>query len=404
VVLPDLARAPSSRSPLVACHPELGLVVRPPQPAPGASDSPSDQAASRGFAWQAYLTLERADDERESLRLFYVAATRARDALVLSAGLSPDEPAKASSVAMRLLDERFDRRTGQCRVALAETGAMPVVRVRLMSPPDEPNPDRQAAATEPLPLPVGRGSQGDPRRAGASIASIEATITRAGLLDRVESRPPDPPPRYLDLDPVAGLPPRAARLDRLIRSILCDPRWLRGTPLEDVAARAATRQMPAANPALIREALRRLRPWLDRPTLQGLHAADPASIRSDLAFAIPYPLDGEPATVLHGTCDLVFRDRQGRWHLLVVADARIPRARQGLRLQLAALAAPARGFTPVHQGWLIWHGPDRETTHDIETVFDTKVRAGYLAELTRPGPWPGWDCGPGGRPDSQLPG
>ncbi|HZW32098.1 MAG TPA: UvrD-helicase domain-containing protein, partial [Isosphaeraceae bacterium] len=106
VVLPDLARAPSHRSPLVACHPELGLVVRPPQPAPAAGDAPVDPAASRGFAWQAYLTLERADDERESLRLFYVAATRARDALVLSAGLAPDEPARSSSVAMRLLDER----------------------------------------------------------------------------------------------------------------------------------------------------------------------------------------------------------------------------------------------------------------------------------------------------------
>ena len=51
------------------------------QPAPWASDATVDPAAPRGFAWQAYLTLERADDERESLRLFYVAATRARDAL-----------------------------------------------------------------------------------------------------------------------------------------------------------------------------------------------------------------------------------------------------------------------------------------------------------------------------------
>lgn len=38
-----------------------------------------------------------------------------RDALILSAGLGPDEPVKATSVAMRLLDERFDRRTGHDR-------------------------------------------------------------------------------------------------------------------------------------------------------------------------------------------------------------------------------------------------------------------------------------------------
>ncbi len=110
VVLPDLARAASSRSPLVAFHPDLGLVVRPTQPSPDSGDP-----AEGSFAWQAYLTLEKADDEQESLRLFYVAATRARDALILSAGLEPDEPVKSTSPAMRLLDERFDRRTGHCR-------------------------------------------------------------------------------------------------------------------------------------------------------------------------------------------------------------------------------------------------------------------------------------------------
>jgi len=44
---------------------------------------------------------------------FYVAATRARDWLILSAGAGPSE--KAKSPAMALLDERFDRRSGLCR-------------------------------------------------------------------------------------------------------------------------------------------------------------------------------------------------------------------------------------------------------------------------------------------------
>src|SRR5205823_10258641 len=170
--------AASSRSPLVACHPELGLVVRPPQPAPGASDAAADPATSRGFAWQAYLTLERADDEKESLRLFYVAATRARDALVLSAGLSADEPVKASSVAMRLLDERFDRRTGRCRVPPAEPGSMPAVQVRPMVPP-EPVGERGTSTTSPR----------------ASIATIEAAIAHALPLDRVDPARTGPAPR-----------------------------------------------------------------------------------------------------------------------------------------------------------------------------------------------------------------
>ena len=134
VVLPDLARASSNRSPLVACHPDLGLVVRPPQSSPSAGESPGD-SAPESFAWRAYLTLERADDEQESLRLFYVAATRARDALILSAGLGPDEPVKTTSVAMRLLDDRFDRRTGLYRLASVEPGPLQAVHVSIMSPP-----------------------------------------------------------------------------------------------------------------------------------------------------------------------------------------------------------------------------------------------------------------------------
>ena len=39
VVLPDLARSSPSRSPLVACRPDLGLVVRPPQAGPKPVDA-----------------------------------------------------------------------------------------------------------------------------------------------------------------------------------------------------------------------------------------------------------------------------------------------------------------------------------------------------------------------------
>ena len=77
-------------------------------------------------------------------------------------------------------------------------------------------------------------------------------------------------PRYLDLDPAAGLPPRAARLDALIRAILRDPAWRRGEALGSVAMRAADRQMPAANLGLIREAVRRMDAWWDAPPFQAL--------------------------------------------------------------------------------------------------------------------------------------
>ncbi len=329
VVLPDLARASSARSPLVAFHPDLGLVVRPPQPAPAQDESTADPTAG-GFAWQAYLTLEKADDEQESLRLFYVAATRARDALILSSGLGPDEPVRSTSAAMRLLDERFDRLTGACRVASGLSA-----EVRLMGPP-EPRGERTVTSS--------------PR---ASIASIEEAITRAEPVDRVAAPRAAASPRYLDLDPIAGLSPRAARLDGLIRAMLRDPGWRRGESMEAIAVRASARQVPAANASLVREAVRRMDALWDVPAFRALREADPASVRHDFAFTMP-----EGATVYHGACDVLFCDREGLWQAIVVADADADRDRQSLRLELAGRAAIAGGFAPIGPGWVVRHGAD----------------------------------------------
>jgi ATP-dependent helicase/nuclease subunit A len=377
VVLPDLDRRPNNRSQLVAFHPELGLVVRPVQPVASSGESPAD-AAAPSLGWQTYLALARAEDEREGLRLFYVAATRARDALMISAGLAPDEPVKSSSAAMRLLDERFDRQTGRCRGSLHEPDLTSAVQVRVM----KPSGPRGARGT-PSPRPADRNRDGP---GAVSISAIEETITRTEHRDRPEPERLGSIPRYLDLDPAEGLPPRAARLDRLIRSILEDPHWLRGPALEDIAAHAAARQTPAANAALIRDALRRMAPWSNEPIFQALRAADPATIIRNLAFTMPFPLAGESTIVFHGTCDVIYRDLQGRWHVIVVADARVCRARQRLRLQISGLAAYARGLAPVHQGWLIRHGPGGEINLETESGFDADAVARAFADLCAPPP------------------
>jgi hypothetical protein len=250
---------------------------------------------------------------------------------------------------------------------------MPAVQVQMMSLP-EPRGDR---GTSPPP-------SSEPRKS-ASITAIEQAIAHAAPLERLDPQPPAPTPRYLDLDPAEGLSPRAARLDRLIRSVLRDPRWPRGAALDEVAARAAARQTPAASPGLVREALARMTSWPDSPVFRSLRAADPSTIQYDLAFTLPCPLADEPSTptVVHGTCDMVYLDSQGRWQVLVVADARACPARQRLRLQLAGLAAEARGFAPVRQGWLIRHGPGAEMEQETETVFDAATAARLLAGLVR---------------------
>jgi ATP-dependent helicase/nuclease subunit A len=369
VVLPDLARSSRSQSPMVACRPDLGLVVRPPQPGPSSGDGSGDEV--RDPVWRAYLALERDDDEQESLRLFYVAATRARDALILSAGLGPDEPVRSTSIAMRLLDERFDRRTGACRVVPGDgdPASPPVVEVCLMDPPGPPG-DRPAEAG-----PNAVALAPSPRW---SISAISAAIARADAVVDDEPARPSGPPRYVDLDPAAGLPPRAARLDSLIRSIVRDPRWRRreATAMGSLAARAGARQVPAAGPGLIRDAARRLDALWDLSAFRMLRASASgrdAAVRDDLEFT----LSPGGATVFHGAGDLAFRDREGCWHLIVVADEAAGPERQRLRLQLAAMAARARGLEPIARGWLIRHGPDGAAHEEVVTEFG----AGQLARI-----------------------
>jgi ATP-dependent helicase/nuclease subunit A len=374
VVLPDLDRARSGQSPLVAHHAEFGLLVRPPQPSPSLGESADDPSVP-GVAWQAYRKLDRALDEQESRRLFYVAATRARDALILSAGRPPGESVPRSATAIQLLDERFDRRTGECRIEAWRQGERPLVQVTMMRPPE---PGDEPGADAPR-----RKDSSRSQSRGASIAAIEKTIAQAAPLPPAQPQMRPAVPRYVALDPENGLSPRAARLDRLVRSLLRDLRWQSGMTLGEVAAVAAARQSPAASPGLVREALRRVSPWPTFPVFRHLRTADPATVQHDLTFTMPCPLDGAASTVFHGTCDLVFRDAEGHWTVLIVADSGASRAHQSLRVQLAGLAASARGFGPARRGWLIRHGAEGSEAEEIELILDAHENGRRLAELAR---------------------
>ena len=111
VVLADLARQPQPKSDLVTHHPELGLLIRP------RGDADGDESATRNFGRDLLAEEEAEAGEAEELRVFYVATTRARDALILAAGRTADETTK--SPAMRLLVSRFNLSTGE---PLAEPG------------------------------------------------------------------------------------------------------------------------------------------------------------------------------------------------------------------------------------------------------------------------------------------
>jgi ATP-dependent helicase/nuclease subunit A len=147
---------------------------------------PAEQGESRRNRGQTMHKLEEeTEDERETVRLLYVATTRAADHLILSAGLP--EPGRVSSPWLRLVGERFDLRTG-----------LPAVdpylgRISLGDVPPENIPDILVHHMPPV---VGKPASDSDRR-----------LRLSDLRDAVESADPAPVPPLLP-----PIPPRVGRL------------------------------------------------------------------------------------------------------------------------------------------------------------------------------------------------
>lgn len=95
-----------------------------------------------------FKQVEAIEDEAESLRLFYVAATRAADYLVLSHGWNANDKLGGEQKApwLRLLAERFDLTDGRALAAASESAPRVVVRL------ERPETTQQMATARRPPL------------------------------------------------------------------------------------------------------------------------------------------------------------------------------------------------------------------------------------------------------------
>ncbi|MEO6810370.1 MAG: UvrD-helicase domain-containing protein [Isosphaeraceae bacterium] len=329
VVIPDLDRdAPATRD-WAALHPELGMLVKPPN-----DDEPAD-GSGQSLGWTVYRELERAEEQDEALRLFYVATTRAQSALILSAGISPDQTPK--SPALKLLHDQFDPATGECRAPLPDGWRTPRVRVidQLGPPATGPTGEHRTR----------------PRLLDLAQLIINTTVEPESVQPRRPRRP-----RHLNLDPASGLGPTAARVDRLVRAVLADVEALNPVAMPRVVARLAHAQTPFATPDIQKEAAARLAPWVASPL--ALELGRSIEVRRAIPWVVVWPPDDPNPTVVDGQIDFAYRDPRGDWCLVLLADASTPEPRERLRLLLSAQAAPGLGLGPIARGWRVQLGPD----------------------------------------------
>ncbi|WP_406700582.1 UvrD-helicase domain-containing protein [Singulisphaera sp. Ch08] len=341
VVLPDLNRKPASHLDSTAYHPVLGPLVRPSRD-PGSDPTATTESAAesnpgQSLGWLTYQSLEQHADEAESLRLLYVATTRARDALILSSALSATD--KATSPAMSLLDKRFDRETGQSRVELPEGWIMPSIRVTMESPPSSSEPKKKGAWRLPL------------IETAEAIEQTEEVFEPASVL--IEHRP-----RYVELTPGSGpgIESSKVRLDRLTRIALADPGLPRARELAKFATQIIRHHDPMLPSRLLVQLLGRLKAWSRGPIASALAGA--VLLHQDLDWTIAWPPNTTDPTIFHGKIDLLFRDQTGGLQIVNIRSPGEAVARDRLQLRLSLHAAQEMDLGPIRLGWRLSLGEE----------------------------------------------
>lgn len=131
VFIADAGRAKGNSREVAGYSAELGPLIALPA---------SSENVATGL--QLFKKIEALEDEAESLRLFYVAATRAADYLVLSHGwTSRDKPAGEQKAPwLRLLAERFDLSDGRARLPQLRPAPRVVVQTKRPEPTEGSRP------------------------------------------------------------------------------------------------------------------------------------------------------------------------------------------------------------------------------------------------------------------------
>jgi len=342
VVLPDLDRKRPGELRRVAFDPDLGPLVNPvPDADDGDESGDSDPGGSLG--WSVYRHLEKTADDAEALRLLYVATTRARDFLILSAATDPTKP--PTSPALTLIDRRFDRATGQNRAPLPEGWTLP--RVEVIPP-------------EAAPAVESRGPLGRRKIPLLEVADVIRSTRLQPTLDtnRQISRTL---PRYVCLDPTEGLSTTDIRLDRLCRTILNDPLAFDPEATAAIARRSAVLQNPVAGPRLVQTAIARVHAWLDRFPEALLGDGAQRCGRRDWSIAWPKE---QPTSVFSGWGDFWFRHLDGSIDVVLVGDAGVNGESETVRALLSARDLEQTEVGRVGRAWWLGWDSDRPITFD----------------------------------------
>jgi ATP-dependent helicase/nuclease subunit A len=326
VAVPDL-----SRSLLAGARPPLLLLGREPEPRVGMQLRRLGSGSINIFGYAELLEQARERDSEEGLRLFHVAATRAREHLILSGVVKPEgggETKPGTPVVERLVEALAIARDADAIVTV---------------PAPEPRPGLEAAFS-PAEIAVSANLPSPERGAELTVSHRDAAGARAlgsGPPPLVERRPPIVPSRPLSytaiaayeecgyrfyMERVLGLPPSgrtssriagrsatsseeddgspSAREERSARGAAVHAllEWSQANEWGEPSAELVQRHAVAAGlgeEVETESLLEPLRAWTDSPLLRE-EVAGATRIRAEVPILL-----GVGETVLRGSIDLL---------------------------------------------------------------------------------------------------
>lgn len=344
VIVADMDRPNRGPSWGAVYHREFGPLLPPP---------PAGPDATRHLAIEMNRYLEKREDEAESLRVLYVALTRAADHVILSGAL--EAHGRPRSQWMKLVAQRFDLQTGLPKVdpylgtTLKSPGGrtdIPEIRVHHTTPARTSGAARkskltplsrfreivEAGETGSLPalmrsLPSTRGAA--PRLSVSAIEQADEYLRDVAdgrlifedPLTAIESDDTSDPTvlgtmihNVIDLLPwscqAKGQPTDGADAQRIAAIVKASLRGLSPSEARRVSADAVLRRVAAFVKSKLWEELNNARRWI-----------------REIDFLLPWPLDsvhGAERAIVTGKIDCLFESAQGGWKIIDYKTGSVP--------------------------------------------------------------------------------
>ncbi|GAB4151420.1 MAG: hypothetical protein Tsb009_26810 [Planctomycetaceae bacterium] len=338
-------------------HPQLGTLL--PMPT-RRGETP------KNLALVMHGIEEREAEEQETIRVLYVATTRAADRLILSAGLKPD--GRPASPWMKLLAERFDLQTGLVKtdpylgstsVGAVAPDEIPEIRVHHQKPkiPRTGDSSRKTLplekfrdavlSSEPAPLPPLLQPLLQAKDSHLQVSVTDLCRIDSGLQNErhpdltSESGLEEPANAAQPFDHESTHPEDARTLGTLIHKAI------ETIPLEkNINAEAfVVHQLPSSSESLKEHAIGRLRAFVQSEAFTEMCEA--TQCYREIDFLLNRPLAGAEnrQVIISGQLDCLIQLKSGQWKIVDFKTGRISqnrlenlRAEYGMQLAVYALA------------------------------------------------------------------